>query len=48
MLKNLVVGEMVWVLWFGSKKYYEVIVFNVCKFIVEVDFKDGYVMEVFY
>ena len=46
MSKNLVVGETVWALWPGSKKYYEATVLNVRKSTVEVDFKDGYVTEV--
>lgn len=35
-----------WVMWLGSRKYYEVIIFNVGKIKVEVNFKENYKMEV--
>lgn len=47
MSKNFSVGESVWALWPGSKKYYEATVIGVRKSGVEVDFKDGsYTVEV--
>lgn len=46
MSKRFAVGETVWAMWPGSKKYYEATVLNVRKSTVEVDFKDGYTTEV--
>lgn len=39
--KYFSVGESVWALWPGSKKYYEATVIAVRESGVEVDFKDG-------
>ena len=44
--KDFSVGETVWALWPGSKKYYEATVLDVRKSTVYVDFKDGYQTEV--
>ena len=46
MQKSLAVGDTVWALWPGSRKYYEATVLDVGKTTAEVDFKDGYKTEV--
>ena len=44
--KKISVGDTVWALWPGSRKYYEATVLDVDKTTVQVDFKDGYRTEV--
>lgn len=44
--KNFSVGETVWALWPGSKRYYEAKVLDVRKSAIYVDFKDGFKTEV--
>ena len=44
--KSLAVGDTVWAMWPGSRKYYEATVLNVSKTKVEVNFKDNYQTEV--
>lgn len=46
MQKSLTVGDTVWALWPGSRKYYEATVLDVGKTTAEVDFKDGFKTEV--
>lgn len=46
MPKSFAVGDTVWALWPGSKRYYEATVIDVSKNTVQVDFKDGYKTEV--
>lgn len=44
--KSLAVGETVWAMWPGSRKYYEATILNVGKTKVEVNFKENYKTEV--
>lgn len=44
--KSLSVGDTVWALWPGSRKYYEATVLDVRKSTVHVNFKDGFKTEV--
>lgn len=44
--KKISVGDTVWALWPGSRRYYEATVLDVGKNTVQVDFKDGFTTEV--
>jgi len=44
--KKVSVGDTVWALWPGSRKYYEATVLDIGKTTVQVDFKDGFTTEV--
>ena len=44
--KSVAVGDTVWAMWPGSRKYYEATVLEVRKNTVRVDFKDGYKTDV--
>ena len=44
--KKISVGDTVWALWPGSRRYYEATVLDVGKTTVQVDFKDGFTTEV--
>lgn len=44
--KKITVGDTVWALWPGSRRYYEATVLDIGKSAVKVDFKDGFTTEV--